>query len=174
MPAPESPQSFRSSARNSPATPSCSGSTRNSVALNDVNNGFSWLTGSAKAIDNWNAVPPQQQSQQTGQTKGTNTTYVEKPPTFTPDNHPPIANDDVVGVRGTGTTALPVLQNDTDPDGDVLSVASIGVVPASFGVVQLGGGGLSPQFTPRPRRKRVPDCQLFDQRWPGVALPART
>ena len=121
-----------------------------SVALNDVDNGFSWLSGSAKSIDNWNTVPPQQQSQQTGTTKGTNTTYIEKPPTFVPQNHPPVANDDVIGVRGAGTTALPVLENDTDPDGDVLTVTSIGAVPTSFGVIQLGAGGESPQFTPAP------------------------
>jgi hypothetical protein len=119
-----------------------------SVALNDLTNGYSWLSGSAKAIHNWGSVPPQQQSPQTGKNNGKNITYVQTPPTFHPDNRPPTAIDDSFGVRGGGTTPLPVLKNDTDPDGDVLTVTTIGKTPSGFGDVQLGAGGQSPQFTP--------------------------
>ncbi|HEX4443157.1 MAG TPA: Ig-like domain-containing protein [Galbitalea sp.] len=119
-----------------------------SVALNDLTNGYSWLTGSATAIHNWGSVPPQQQSPTTGKNNGKNITYVQTPPTFHPDNHAPTAVDDAFGVRAGGTTPLPVLKNDTDPDGDVLTVTKIGGTPSDFGEVQLGAGGQSPQFTP--------------------------
>jgi hypothetical protein len=121
-----------------------------SVALNDLSNGYSWLTGSATAINNWNTVLPQQQSPQVGKNDGKNVTFVVTPPKFDAINQPPTAVDDVIGVRSPGTTPLPVLANDTDPDGDVLTVTSMGTLPTSFGSVQLGGGGQSPQFTPAP------------------------
>jgi hypothetical protein len=121
-----------------------------SVALNDLNNGYSWLTGSATVINNWKTVLPQQQSAQTGKTDGKNVTFVVTPPKFDAVNQPPTAVDDVIGVRSPGTAPLPVLANDTDPDGDVLTVTSIGTTPTSFGTVQLGARGQSPQFTPAP------------------------
>ena len=39
-------------------------------------------------------------------------------------NRPPLARDDESGVRPGRTTVLEVLENDTDPDGDVLTIAS--------------------------------------------------
>ena len=52
-------------------------------------------------------------------------------PKRTPENTPPIANNDEFGVRPGRTTMLPVLDNDTDADGDVL-VASLAVIAAAL------------------------------------------
>ncbi|HEX4059282.1 MAG TPA: Ig-like domain-containing protein [Galbitalea sp.] len=119
-----------------------------SVALNDLTTGYSWLTDSNTRIDNWMSVAPAQQSPTNGKTNGKNITYIQTPPKFHADNRPPTAVDDSFGVRSGGTTALPVLKNDTDPDGDVLTVTSIGNTPSDFGDVRLGAGGQSPEFTP--------------------------
>ena len=40
------------------------------------------------------------------------------------DNRPPVANDDNVTVRQTTTASIPVLANDSDPDGDAIHVIS--------------------------------------------------
>jgi hypothetical protein len=58
-------------------------------------------------------------------------------------NTPPIAEDDSFGVRPGGSALLPVIDNDNDPDGDVL-VASMPTQQPSIGTVQpiFNGGSL--------------------------------
>ena len=41
------------------------------------------------------------------------------------ENHPPKANNDEYGVRAGGTAYLPVINNDTDEDADVLTAAPL-------------------------------------------------
>ncbi|MET1017666.1 MAG: Ig-like domain-containing protein, partial [Leifsonia flava] len=67
----------------------------------------------------------------------------------TEQNRPPIARDDVLGARPGKSTILPVLDNDTDPDGDVLTIGRNlqGLVPES-GTVEFIDGGRALQFTP--------------------------
>src|SRR5260221_7767334 len=45
--------------------------------------------------------------------------------TFTAANRPPVANDDAATLDEDGAVDVPVLANDSDPDGDTLSVESI-------------------------------------------------
>ena len=51
-------------------------------------------------------------------------------PAFGPRNQPPIANDDEVVLLYHPVQALtiPVLENDVDPDGDVLTISSLPLV----------------------------------------------
>ena len=58
-------------------------------------------------------------------------------------NTPPIAEDDSFGVRPGGSALLPVIDNDNDPDGDVL-VAAMPQQQPSIGTVQpiFNGGSL--------------------------------
>jgi hypothetical protein len=69
-------------------------------------------------------------------------------PERTDQNTPPIAQDDQYGVRPGRTTVLPVLDNDTDADGDVL-VAAPASTPA-FGSVEPINNG-PPCSSPPPR-----------------------
>lgn len=59
--------------------------------------------------------------------------------TVTSVNDPPIANDDAASTPYQTAIEVPVLVNDTDADGDPLTVASVG--PASHGTVTIGPGG---------------------------------
>ena len=65
--------------------------------------------------------------------------------TVTPVNDPPVANTDTATTAYQTPVAIPVLANDTDVDGDTLSVVSVGA--ASHGAVTIGPGG-SVTYTP--------------------------
>jgi Ca2+-binding RTX toxin-like protein len=59
-------------------------------------------------------------------------------------NAPAVARDDAaVLAQGAGATAIDVLANDSDPDGDPLSIAS--VTQPAHGAVAIGGGGVTYQ-----------------------------
>jgi len=59
----------------------------------------------------------------------------------------PIARDDTISVvQDSGATEIGVLGNDTDPDGNVLSISAAG--PASHGTVQVSAGKVL--YTPTP------------------------
>ncbi|MES1170299.1 MAG: Ig-like domain-containing protein, partial [Leifsonia sp.] len=63
-------------------------------------------------------------------------------------NRPPIARDDDYGVRPGRTTILPVLANDTDPDGDVLTIPRVTAIPDTTGTIDVIDSGRALQFTP--------------------------
>jgi subtilisin len=65
--------------------------------------------------------------------------------TVTSANDPPVANDDSASTAYQTSVVVPILTNDTDPDGDSLSVVSVGA--ASHGAVTIGLGG-SVTYTP--------------------------
>ena len=56
----------------------------------------------------------------------------------TPPNSPPVANDDEVTAT-TRVVSIPVLANDSDPDGDALAV--IGVTQGQYGAVTVNSDG---------------------------------
>lgn len=106
---------------------------RDVVMLNDVVSGASWLAdGDLRKIDNWSeARPPQEQTDDNGDssTLGSDTALAER----SAENTPPIATDDTFGVRAGRSTLLPVTDNDSDPDGDVLTVSVAS--PPAWGTV---------------------------------------
>ncbi len=55
-------------------------------------------------------------------------------------NRPPRAGDDAAQVAGSGEAGLPVLGNDTDPDGDPLTVVRL-VLEGTKGSATIGTGG---------------------------------
>lgn len=123
---------------------------RSVIALNDLRNGNSWLVDSKlKLVSNWaDVAPPKDNSDTQSQQKVATTTFEEVPWKPSPQNHPPVAHDDSFGARAGVTTLLPVLNNDVDPDGDVLTITNVGTIPASFGTLQLVDGGRALQFSP--------------------------
>ena len=55
-------------------------------------------------------------------------------------NNPPVAQDDAATAPGGGTVTIPVLANDSDPDGDPLAILAVGT-PA-LGTAAISGAGI--------------------------------
>jgi len=71
--------------------------------------------------------------------------------TITGANDAPTAVDDNGAFSlsvGDGPTTLNVLSNDIDPDGDALTITSLGAVPAGLGSAVVTGGGATISYTP--------------------------
>ncbi|MFJ6001822.1 Ig-like domain-containing protein [Arthrobacter sp. NPDC092385] len=109
---------------------------RDIVVLNDTAAGDVWLVQqNLELVDNWgDIVPPKDESDEQDEESAS-----ENPVNTLPDrsgeNRPPVATDDSFGARAGRTTILNVLDNDTDPDGDLLTATLAGDQPAS-GTVQ--------------------------------------
>ncbi|MFT3798004.1 Ig-like domain-containing protein [Microbacterium sp.] len=118
---------------------------RDVVVLNDVFGGAAWMASdSMQRVDNWQDItPPEGEGDEEEET--TEETVQTTLPERTDVNTPPIAQDDEYGIRPGRTTVLPVLDNDTDADGDVL-VAAVSRVPG-FGTVEPIYNGSALQIT---------------------------
>jgi large repetitive protein len=123
---------------------------RDVVVLNDLTNGNAWLVDSdLRLVDNWEEVtPPEETDELEGDEKSAQQTFEDTLAERTEANRPPLARDDEHGVRPGRTTVLEVLENDTDPDGDVLTVAGTSDVAESQGRLEFIDGGRALQFTP--------------------------
>ncbi|MGI9823999.1 Ig-like domain-containing protein [Agromyces sp. Marseille-Q5079] len=123
---------------------------RSVIALNDVLGGNAWLVDSdLRLIEDWAEVtPPDEEQAEDGDEVSSTQSFEDTIAQRTDRNRPPTARDDVFGIRPGTTTIIPVLDNDTDPDGDVLTIATIGEVAESQGVVDVIDGGRALQFTP--------------------------
>ena len=123
---------------------------KNVIALNNVTDGNVWLvTESMRLVQNWDEVtPPQLDDGEEGDEKVSVQTFEDTLAERTDQNTVPIARPDEFGVRPGKTTILRVLDNDTDPDGDVLTILSVSDVSEAAGVVQFIDGGRSLQFVP--------------------------
>ncbi len=123
---------------------------RSVIALNNLTNGNVWLLGDTmRLVDNWEDVtPPEEAEGEEGDEKSATQSLADTLAERTENNRPPIANDDVFGVRPGTTTILPVLDNDTDPDGDVLVVAERETVADTTGKLDGIDGDRALQFTP--------------------------
>lgn len=114
---------------------------RDVVVLNDVIGGAAWMASdSLQRVDNWNEItPPEGEAEEDEQT--TEETVETTLPERSDINTPPVATDDQFGVRPGRTTLLPLLDNDSDADGDVL-VASVADDGPAFGEVSaINDGG---------------------------------
>ncbi|MDT5011390.1 MAG: hypothetical protein QOH57_3007, partial [Mycobacterium sp.] len=125
---------------------------RDVIALNNVTDGSVWLVTKAQFLAanlDWNqATPPtQDNSQQSDQTTSV-PNFEQAVKDRSPSNHPPVARQDSLGARPGKTTILDVLANDTDPDGDVLTITSVTPIADSAGKLQIIQGGRALQFVP--------------------------
>ncbi|QAY73765.1 fibronectin type III domain-containing protein [Agromyces protaetiae] len=123
---------------------------RDVVALNNLDNGDAWLIDSdLRLVDNWGEVsPPDESDGEEGDEKASTESFEDTLAQRTEQNRPPVAHDDTYGVRAGRATIIDVLQNDSDPDGDVLTVASTTAVPESMGRLEVIDGGRALQFLP--------------------------
>ena len=120
---------------------------RDLVVLNDVNSGNVWLMNqNMQLVNNWDdVVPPKNQSDEQDQESADNNT-INVLPDRTKPNRPPETKRDAVGVRPGRTTVLSVLDNDSDPDGDVLT-AAVGNAGPKAGSLESIYGGTAFQIT---------------------------
>ena len=124
---------------------------RTVIALNDLSNGNVWLVNeNMRLVDNWGDVTPpaEKKSEQTGDKKSATQSFEDTLAQRTAVNHPPTAIEDNFGIRPGRTTILPVLDNDSDPDGDVLVISAFDGIADSTGHLDLIDGGRALQFTP--------------------------
>lgn len=120
---------------------------RDLVVLNDVNSGNVWLVNqNMQLVNNWDdVVPPKNESDDQDQESADNNT-INFLPDRTKPNRPPETKPDTVGVRPGRTTILSVLDNDSDPDGDVLT-AAVGDSGPKAGTLQSIYGGTAFQIS---------------------------
>jgi len=124
---------------------------RTVIALNDLTNGNVWIPSeNLRLVDNWADVTPpkDKQSDQTGHEKSAIQSFEDTLAQRTATNRPPTARDDQFGIRPGRTTILPVLDNDSDPDGDVLVISAHDAIAETTGRLDLIDGGRALQFTP--------------------------
>lgn len=116
---------------------------RDVAVLNDTSNGAVWLLEkNLKKLTDWDQVVPPKASQ--GKDESTDQTQ-QVPPQRGDANRPPIARDDQLSARAGRATVLPVLDNDSDPDGDILTV--LGPPELAVGQLALVRGGTTLQVT---------------------------
>ncbi|HLV04773.1 MAG TPA: Ig-like domain-containing protein, partial [Actinomycetaceae bacterium] len=108
---------------------------RDVVVLNDLVSGTVWLVKDAmEIVENWDdVIPPQDASDDEEESQ--QEVQEQLPLDREQENRPPVAQDDDLGVRAGSTTVLEVLANDSDPDGDLLTVTAFETPPEAFGTV---------------------------------------
>jgi large repetitive protein len=112
------------------------------VVLNDQKFGLSWeIMDTMEIVDNWVISQDIQTSESEEKEKETLTTTITNVAAERDEeNRPPTANDDTFGVRPGKSVVLPVTRNDTDPDGDILTVSVQGDQPGIGTVTPIRGG----------------------------------
>ncbi len=126
------------------------------VALNDVRSGDAWVaTKTLKLVNDWSTLTPDKKEQKKsdkGEVQPVKRSYQDMVAKRGTTNTRPDAQDDDFGVRQGRATLLPVLDNDQDEDGDVLTVADTdpSQLSASVGTLDLVDGGRALQYTPAP------------------------
>jgi Fibronectin type III domain. len=109
---------------------------RDVVVLNDVTSGQVWLVNDGmQIVSNWSDLEPPKGKGEAKKEDSKEITDAIELPNRTKDNKKPITKPDDFGVRAGRTTALPVLFNDVDPDGDLLTASLEGKQP-SIGTLQ--------------------------------------
>ncbi|RJT84723.1 fibronectin type III domain-containing protein [Cryobacterium melibiosiphilum] len=123
---------------------------RSVIALNNLSNGNVWLVdANMRLVENWDEVtPPEEEDSEEGDEKASQQSFEDTLAERTEQNRAPLARDDEFGVRPGKTTVLPVLSNDTDPDGDVLTVVNVNGFSDAQGKLDFIDGGRALQFTP--------------------------
>ncbi|PZQ90807.1 MAG: hypothetical protein DI534_06370 [Leifsonia xyli] len=126
---------------------------RDIVVLNNLDNGNVWLPAeNMRLVDNWDdVIPPKvEETEEEGDEKSALQSFEDTLAERTDENRPPTAIDDEFGIREGRTTILSVLDNDTDPDGDVLVISDHSAIAETTGTLDYIDGRRALQFTPAP------------------------
>ncbi|RRC95364.1 Ig-like domain-containing protein [Schaalia canis] len=99
---------------------------RDVIVLNDVKSGGLWLPDeNMLLVDNWDQIESTIESEDDTEEESPDETEQTLLPERSEQNTPPVAVDDEFGVRAGRTAILPVLQNDSDIDGDFLTAIAV-------------------------------------------------
>ena len=112
---------------------------RDVVVLNDYVNGTSFLVEEGlERVSNWEDLlpPPDEERQEDTPDDELTDTLPDRDEM----NTPPVAEDDAFGARAGRTTVLPVVDNDYDFDGDVLTATVVDATGVPGRVEQIRGG----------------------------------
>ncbi|MFE5671999.1 Ig-like domain-containing protein [Agromyces sp. NPDC056523] len=121
---------------------------RDVVALNDLDTGNAWLADAdLRLVDDWSEVIPPDESDDDGEDRSSRQGFQDALAERTEENRAPVARDDDLGVRPGSTAVLEVLENDTDADGDVLTISDVGAFPEAQGRLEVIDGGRALQVT---------------------------
>jgi hypothetical protein len=146
-----SPGAYEHSCANEPATPGNVKNigalaqpvfrvNRNLIVLNDLSIGTIIDLESGKNVENWQQVKPPPVVDNSDKTKNEN-------PDTAHQDQPPKAVDDVLGARPGRTTVLHVLDNDSDPQGYILSITSVTAPDNASAKVFVAPDGQTIQIT---------------------------
>ncbi len=140
------------------------------VILNDVKAGDIWLvTDGMRRISDWSKVAPAEAAAKKD-TPSTEATKVN--PDRTGTNRPPVAQDDSLTVRAGRSTVLPILDNDSDPDGDIITVVETPTTGEGVALELVrGGAGLQAVVAANATGKRTFSYKITDGRG-GYSQPA--
>lgn len=126
---------------------------RSVIVLNDLTNGNTWVVSETmRLVENWTDVTPPEEkhTQETGDKKSATQSFKDTLAQRTDTNRPPTAVDDAYGIRPGRTTILSLLDNDSDPDGDVLVISAFDRIADTTGRLDPIDGSRALQFTPAP------------------------
>lgn len=99
---------------------------RDLVVLNDTADGAVWLADrNMELVDNWDEISTMLKKQEEREDSPQLTEEIAQKDRQK-ENTPPVARDDVFGARPGKITTLPVLENDSDTDGDLLTAEVVG------------------------------------------------
>ncbi|RLP76081.1 fibronectin type III domain-containing protein [Mycetocola tolaasinivorans] len=116
-----------------------------SVVANDPLTGATWeLRREGKSINNWVDFTDDQVSDASRENER------DVPPETETLQKPPIAEDDSFGVRAGRGNVLPVLLNDSDPNGDPLLISAVTEIDREVGRLSIIENAQKIQFTPGP------------------------
>jgi len=117
------------------------------VVLNDRVGGQVWaVQHENRLIDNWDQLIDDDADQQQEDEVDD-----ETPPELVTDQQPPVAHADDFGARPGVASILPVLLNDYDPNGDVLSITAVGEVDPALAQIELVSTAQQLQVTLTPQ-----------------------
>ncbi len=113
------------------------------VVLNDRLGGAAWaVQDDGRLIDNWDDLISEEEDEREEQLD-----QLDTPPELERVQQPPDAVDDAFGARPGRASVLPVLLNDTDPNGDVLVITETTALDPAIGRIDLIGQSQQVQLT---------------------------
>ena len=116
------------------------------LVLNDRRTGSAWAVQQDGAlIDNWDELLREEEDEQEAELD-----ELDTPPELEVAQQPPVALDDELGARPGRSTALPVLLNDSDPNGDALVVSAVDQLDPAVGRLDVVGDGQIVQLALEP------------------------
>jgi len=113
---------------------------RDQIVLNDLQSGYVLDLESGNRVDNWDQVKPPPVIEDVDNEESQN-------PSTNRQDQPPKAVDDSLGARPGRTTVLHVLDNDSDPQGYILSITSVAGLDDPNATLGVSPDGQTVQLT---------------------------